>query len=108
MFRFIPRAGGVFVRSGPEHQRVRAGDPVTFECVAAAQSLVYGMPTIHWLRDDKPLRYPSKDNRLLVDPLDNTLTISNTSIADTGVYTCVAKHGDSYDSASAQLIVEGT
>ena len=94
------------MRSGPHHQRVRAGAPVTFKCMAVAESRVYGAPTIQWLRDDKPLLF-GRDGRLAVDPVDNTLTIKNTSIADTGVYTCVATHGQSYDSASAQLIVEG-
>ena len=94
------------MRSGPQHQHVRAVQPVTFACLAAADSLHHGIPTIQWLRDNKPLQY-SQDNRLVVNPVDNALTIRNANIVNTGLYTCVATHGDSYDSVSAQLIVEG-
>ncbi len=94
------------MRVGPEHKRVRAGGSVTFTCLAADDSLHYGTPHIEWRLDDTIINY-RKHQRFTKSAVDNSLTIRNVSIVDTGLITCVASHEDSYDSKSAQFVVEG-
>ena len=96
----------MYIRHGPKHTRARAGQTVTFHCSAGTDSLRNGKPSVEWRRDDERIKF-NRDRRFKKDELDNTLTIFNTSIVDTGLYTCVARLGDDTDTVSAQLIVEG-
>ena len=101
-------AGEVYIRHGPEHKQVRAGETVTFRCMAGTESLLRGAPVIHWHKDDENIDFSHGVwSRFRKDPLDNSLQILDTETADTGLYACVAKLDGESASASAQLIVEG-
>ncbi|KAI3371155.1 hypothetical protein L3Q82_023780, partial [Scortum barcoo] len=82
----------------PEYKVVRRGRSVVFECkVKHDPSLV---PTMTWLKDDGEL---PDDERLIVD--SDSLTITEVTENDAGVYTCIMNTTLDHDSASAELTV---
>ncbi|XP_056272088.1 neuronal cell adhesion molecule-like isoform X2 [Pseudoliparis swirei] len=82
----------------PEHKVVQVGRSVVFECkVKHDPSLI---PTMTWLKDDGEL---PDDERLIVD--SDSLTITDVTENDAGVYTCVMNTTLDHDSASAELTV---
>ncbi|XP_056308723.1 neuronal cell adhesion molecule-like [Danio aesculapii] len=82
----------------PEYRVVQRNTDVLFECkVKHDPSLV---PSVSWRRDGGELPY---DERFRVDA--DSLTISDVSESDAGVYTCVVNTTLDQDSASAQLTV---
>uniref|UniRef100_A0A8C2WC72 Neuronal cell adhesion molecule n=1 Tax=Cyclopterus lumpus TaxID=8103 RepID=A0A8C2WC72_CYCLU len=86
----------------PEYKVVQMGRSVVFECkVKHDPSLI---PTMTWLKDDGEL---PDDERLIVD--SDSLTITDVTENDAGVYTCVMNTTLDHDSASAELtVVEAT
>uniref|UniRef100_A0A8C2WCV6 Neuronal cell adhesion molecule a n=1 Tax=Cyclopterus lumpus TaxID=8103 RepID=A0A8C2WCV6_CYCLU len=77
----------------PEYKVVQMGRSVVFECkVKHDPSLI---PTMTWLKDDGEL--------LIVD--SDSLTITDVTENDAGVYTCVMNTTLDHDSASAELTV---
>ncbi|XP_069551347.1 neuronal cell adhesion molecule-like isoform X18 [Brachyistius frenatus] len=86
----------------PEYKVVQRGRSVVFECkVKHDPSLI---PTMTWLKDDGEL---PDDERLIVD--SDSLTITDVTENDAGVYTCIMNTTLDNDSASAELtVVEGT
>ncbi|XP_073798530.1 neuronal cell adhesion molecule isoform X20 [Danio rerio] len=86
----------------PEYRVVQRNADVLFECkVKHDPSLV---PTVSWRRDNGELPY---DERFRVEA--DSLTISDVSESDAGVYTCMVNTTLDQDSASAQLtVVEAT
>ncbi|XP_073798529.1 neuronal cell adhesion molecule isoform X19 [Danio rerio] len=82
----------------PEYRVVQRNADVLFECkVKHDPSLV---PTVSWRRDNGELPY---DERFRVEA--DSLTISDVSESDAGVYTCMVNTTLDQDSASAQLTV---
>lgn len=82
----------------PEYRVVQRNADVLFECkVKHDPSLV---PTVSWRRDGGELPY---DERFRVEA--DSLTISDVSESDAGVYTCMVNTTLDQDSASAQLTV---
>uniref|UniRef100_A0A8C2WH97 Neuronal cell adhesion molecule n=1 Tax=Cyclopterus lumpus TaxID=8103 RepID=A0A8C2WH97_CYCLU len=82
----------------PEYKVVQMGRSVVFECkVKHDPSLI---PTMTWLKDDGEL---PDDERLIVD--SDSLTITDVTENDAGVYTCVMNTTLDHDSASAELTV---
>ncbi|XP_054476190.1 neuronal cell adhesion molecule-like isoform X5 [Anoplopoma fimbria] len=86
----------------PEYKVVQMGRSVTFECkVKNDPSLT---PTMNWLKDDGEL---PDDERFIVDT--DSLTITDVTENDAGVYTCIMNTTLDHDSASAELtVVEAT
>ncbi|XP_026221678.1 neuronal cell adhesion molecule-like isoform X17 [Anabas testudineus] len=86
----------------PEYKVVQRGRSVVFECkVKHDPSLT---PIMTWLKDDGEL---PDDERFIVD-LDS-LTITDVTENDVGVYTCIMNTTLDHDSASAELtVVEAT
>ncbi|XP_029992623.1 neuronal cell adhesion molecule-like isoform X22 [Sphaeramia orbicularis] len=86
----------------PEYKIVQRGRSVVFECkVKHDPSLI---PTMTWLKDDGEL---PDDERLIVD--SDSLTITDVTENDAGVYTCIMNTTLDHDSASAELtVVEAT
>ncbi|XP_008304418.1 neuronal cell adhesion molecule isoform X3 [Stegastes partitus] len=86
----------------PEYKVVQRGKSVVFECkVKHDPSLI---PTMTWLKDDGEL---PDDERLIVD--SDSLTITDVTENDAGVYTCIMNTSLDHDSASAELtVVEAT
>ncbi|XP_068580133.1 neuronal cell adhesion molecule-like isoform X13 [Cebidichthys violaceus] len=86
----------------PEYKVVQMGRSVVFECkVKHDPSLI---PTMTWLKDDGEL---PDDERLIVD--SDSLTITDVTDIDAGVYTCIMNTTLDHDSASAELtVVEAT
>ncbi|XP_029289194.1 LOW QUALITY PROTEIN: neuronal cell adhesion molecule-like [Cottoperca gobio] len=86
----------------PEYKVVQRGKSVVFECkVKHDASLI---PTMTWLKDDGEL---PDDERLIVD--SDSLTITDVTENDAGVYTCIMNTTLDHDSASAELtVVEAT
>ncbi|KAF7669865.1 hypothetical protein LDENG_00128950 [Lucifuga dentata] len=86
----------------PEYRVVQKGKSVVFECkVKHDPSLI---PTMTWLKDDGEL---PDDERLVID--SDSLTITDVTESDEGMYTCIMNTTLDYDSASAQLtVVEAT
>uniref|UniRef100_A0A3P8S6V2 Neuronal cell adhesion molecule n=1 Tax=Amphiprion percula TaxID=161767 RepID=A0A3P8S6V2_AMPPE len=86
----------------PEYKVVQRGRSVVFECkVKHDPSLI---PTMTWLKDDGEL---PDDERLIVD--SDSLTITEVTENDAGVYTCIMNTTLDHDSASAELtVVEAT
>ncbi|XP_068459202.1 neuronal cell adhesion molecule-like isoform X8 [Clinocottus analis] len=86
----------------PEYKVVQMGKSVVFECkVKHDLSLT---PTMTWLKDDGEL---PDDERLIVD--SDSLTITDVTENDAGVYTCIMNTTLDHDSASAELtVVEAT
>ncbi|XP_076589935.1 neuronal cell adhesion molecule-like isoform X14 [Chaetodon auriga] len=82
----------------PEYKVVQRGKSVVFECkVKHDPSLI---PTMTWLKDDGEL---PADERLIVD--SDSLTITDVTENDAGVYTCIMNTTLDHDSASAELTV---
>ncbi|XP_070762981.1 neuronal cell adhesion molecule-like isoform X3 [Enoplosus armatus] len=82
----------------PEYKVVLRGRSVVFECkVKHDPSLI---PTMTWLKDDGEL---PDDERLIVD--SDSLTITDVTENDAGVYTCIMNTTLDHDSASAELTV---
>ncbi|KAM7396979.1 hypothetical protein PAMP_019978 [Pampus punctatissimus] len=82
----------------PEYKVVQRGKSVVFECkVKHDPSLI---PTMTWLKDDGEL---PDDERLIVDA--DSLTITDVTDNDAGVYTCIMNTTLDHDSASAELTV---
>uniref|UniRef100_A0A673BIE6 Neuronal cell adhesion molecule-like n=1 Tax=Sphaeramia orbicularis TaxID=375764 RepID=A0A673BIE6_9TELE len=76
----------------PEYKIVQRGRSVVFECkVKHDPSLI---PTMTWLKDD---------GELIVD--SDSLTITDVTENDAGVYTCIMNTTLDHDSASAELTV---
>ncbi|XP_068595287.1 neuronal cell adhesion molecule-like [Brachionichthys hirsutus] len=86
----------------PEYKEVRRGRSAVFECkVMHDPSLI---PTMTWLKDNGEL---PDDERLIVD--SDSLTITDVTESDAGVYTCIMNTSLDQDSASAELtVVEAT
>ncbi|XP_036963689.1 neuronal cell adhesion molecule-like isoform X6 [Acanthopagrus latus] len=86
----------------PEYKVVQRGRSAVFECkVKHDPSLI---PTMTWLKDDGEL---PDDERLIVD--SDSLTITDATENDAGVYTCIMNTTLDHDSASAELtVVEAT
>ncbi|KAM8750865.1 neuronal cell adhesion molecule-like isoform 1-T1 [Acanthopagrus schlegelii] len=86
----------------PEYKVVQRGRSAVFECkVKHDPSLI---PTMTWLKDDGEL---PDDERLIVD--SDSLTITDVTENDAGVYTCIMNTTLDHDSASAELtVVEAT
>uniref|UniRef100_A0A669B3N0 Neural cell adhesion molecule L1 n=1 Tax=Oreochromis niloticus TaxID=8128 RepID=A0A669B3N0_ORENI len=77
----------------PEYKEVQRGRSVVFECtVKHDPSLI---PTMTWLKDDGEL------------PDDESLTITDVTEDDAGVYTCIMNTTLDHDSATAKLTVVG-
>ncbi|KAM8750866.1 neuronal cell adhesion molecule-like isoform 2-T2 [Acanthopagrus schlegelii] len=82
----------------PEYKVVQRGRSAVFECkVKHDPSLI---PTMTWLKDDGEL---PDDERLIVD--SDSLTITDVTENDAGVYTCIMNTTLDHDSASAELTV---
>uniref|UniRef100_UPI0037E72952 neuronal cell adhesion molecule-like isoform X8 n=1 Tax=Semicossyphus pulcher TaxID=241346 RepID=UPI0037E72952 len=82
----------------PEYKEVQRGRSAVFQCkVKHDPSLI---PTMTWLKDDGEL---PDDERLIVD--SDSLTISEVTENDAGVYTCIMNTTLDHDSASAELTV---
>ncbi|XP_068168323.1 neuronal cell adhesion molecule-like isoform X2 [Antennarius striatus] len=82
----------------PEYKEVRRGRSAVFECkVIHDPSLI---PTMTWLKDGGEL---PDDERLIVD--SDSLTITDVTESDAGVYTCIMNTTLDQDSASAELTV---
>ncbi|XP_070829282.1 neuronal cell adhesion molecule-like isoform X11 [Chaetodon trifascialis] len=82
----------------PEYKVVQRGKSVVFECkVKHDPSLI---PTMTWLKDDGEL---PDDERLIVD--SDSLTITDVTESDAGMYTCIMNTTLDHDSASAELTV---
>ncbi|AWP08164.1 putative neuronal cell adhesion molecule-like [Scophthalmus maximus] len=86
----------------PEYEVVQRGRSVVFECkVKHDPSLTL---TATWLKDDGEL---PDDERLVVD--SDSLTITDVTENDAGMYTCIMNTSLDQDSASAELtVVEAT
>ncbi|XP_062245365.1 neuronal cell adhesion molecule-like isoform X11 [Platichthys flesus] len=86
----------------PEYKVVQRGRSVVFECKVKHDPTL--VPTMTWLKDDGEL---PDDDRLIVD--SDSLTITDVTESDGGVYTCVMNTTLDHDSASAELtVVEAT
>ncbi|KAM9351699.1 neuronal cell adhesion molecule-like [Symphorus nematophorus] len=84
----------------PENKEVQRGRSVVFECkVKHDPSFI---PTMTWLKDDGEL---PDDERLIVD--SDSLTITDVTENDVGVYTCTTNTTLDSVSASAELTVIG-
>uniref|UniRef100_A0A8D3DP37 Neuronal cell adhesion molecule n=1 Tax=Scophthalmus maximus TaxID=52904 RepID=A0A8D3DP37_SCOMX len=82
----------------PEYEVVQRGRSVVFECkVKHDPSLTL---TATWLKDDGEL---PDDERLVVD--SDSLTITDVTENDAGMYTCIMNTSLDQDSASAELTV---
>ncbi|XP_057692804.1 neuronal cell adhesion molecule-like isoform X4 [Corythoichthys intestinalis] len=82
----------------PEYRVVQRGRSVVFECkVKHDPSLV---PTMTWLKDDGEL---PDDERFVVDA--DSLTISDVTESDAGMYKCIMNTTLDHDSAIAELTV---
>ncbi|CAG08667.1 unnamed protein product, partial [Tetraodon nigroviridis] len=87
----------------PEYKVVRRGRSVVFECKVKHDPTL--IPTITWLKDAGEL--PDDDERIILE--SDSLTITDVTENDAGVYTCITNTTLDQDSASAELtVVEAT
>uniref|UniRef100_A0A8C6WVI5 Neuronal cell adhesion molecule n=1 Tax=Neogobius melanostomus TaxID=47308 RepID=A0A8C6WVI5_9GOBI len=82
----------------PEYKVVQRGRDAVFECKVKHDPTL--IPTMTWLKDDDEL---PDDERLVVD--SDSLTITDVTDSDAGVYTCIMNTTLDQDSASAELTV---
>ena len=127
--RMVHAGSGVQIRSGPRHQRVKVGGSVTFHCSTEIDGEVTWVPSTEWYKDERQVVFDrhqqqpphphhrhqqqqqletGDSRRLHRDGIDGSLTIWNVSSSDAGLYTCLVVVGRERDTASTQLIVEGT
>ncbi|XP_053174676.1 neuronal cell adhesion molecule-like isoform X2 [Scomber japonicus] len=86
----------------PEYKVIQRGRSVVFECKVKHDSSL--VPTMNWLKDDGEL---PDDERLVLD--SDSLTITDVTENDAGVYTCIVNTTLDHDSASAELtVIEAT
>lgn len=76
----------------------------TFRCNAVADPSLN--LEIVWLKTDKPIDFGEEPR--FVRTSDYSLTITQTTELDSGVYTCLARTELDQASAKAQLTVQGT
>ena len=79
---------------------------VKFTCTATTDPEEIKNLEILWKKDGEFINYELAQ-RIFLNDLDNSLTISGTISLDTGKYTCVARNGLDSDEKSAQLVVQG-
>ncbi|XP_032379063.1 neuronal cell adhesion molecule isoform X3 [Etheostoma spectabile] len=84
----------------PNYKQVQRGRSVVFECKVTYDPSL--QPTVTWLKDDGEL---PDDERLIVD--FDSLTITDVTENDAGVYTCIMNTTLDHDSARAELTVVG-
>lgn len=82
----------------PDYKVIQRGRSVVFECKVKHDATL--VPTMTWLKDDGEL---PDDERFIVD--SDSLTISDVTESDAGVYTCIMNTTLDHDSASAELTV---
>ncbi|CAN9498949.1 unnamed protein product [Ophioblennius macclurei] len=82
----------------PDYKVIQRGRPVVFECKVKHDPTL--VPIMTWLKDDGEL---PDDERFIVD--SDSLTISDVTESDAGVYTCIMNTTLDHDSASAELTV---
>ncbi|XP_034735549.1 neuronal cell adhesion molecule-like isoform X15 [Etheostoma cragini] len=82
----------------PDYKQVQRGRSVVFECKVTYDPSL--QPTVTWLKDDGEL---PDDERLIVD--FDSLTITDVTENDAGVYTCIMNTTLDQDSARAELTV---
>ncbi|XP_032379083.1 neuronal cell adhesion molecule isoform X21 [Etheostoma spectabile] len=82
----------------PNYKQVQRGRSVVFECKVTYDPSL--QPTVTWLKDDGEL---PDDERLIVD--FDSLTITDVTENDAGVYTCIMNTTLDHDSARAELTV---
>ncbi|CAJ1056297.1 neuronal cell adhesion molecule-like isoform X6 [Xyrichtys novacula] len=86
----------------PEYKVVQRGRSAVFHCKVKHDPTL--VPTMTWLKDDGEL---PDDERFIVD--SDSLTITQVTEIDAGVYTCIMNTTLDHDSASAELtVVEAT
>ena len=90
------------IRDGPEYYEVAAGQTATIRCNAVADSSLN--LTIEWLRGDWHIDFELEPHFV---ESDASLTIHNTTVLDTGDYTCVAKTILDTATAKTTIIVQG-
>ncbi len=91
----------------PSNQVVRANTDVILFCNATTDPAELNNLDLTWLKDGQRL---GEDPRLSVTK-DTTwlrLRITRAKVDDTGSYSCVAANGIDEDSASVDLVVQGT
>ncbi|KAF1386942.1 hypothetical protein PFLUV_G00100080 [Perca fluviatilis] len=84
----------------PDYKQVQRGRSVVFECKVTYDPSL--KPTVTWLKDDGEL---PDDERLIVG--FDSLTITDVTENDAGVYTCIMNTTLDHDSARAELTVVG-
>uniref|UniRef100_A0A1W7RA45 Neuronal cell adhesion molecule n=1 Tax=Hadrurus spadix TaxID=141984 RepID=A0A1W7RA45_9SCOR len=86
----------------PKNFEIEARKPVTFRCNADADPSL--SLRIIWKFNEEPIDF-DQDTRK-VNSSDNSLTITETTELDSGIYTCFAKTELDYDEAHATLTVQ--
>ena len=86
---------------------MNATTDVVFECDATTDPLEFARLKIQWYRDGRPIDF-NKERRLRLNVNDNSLTIVESRVDDSGEYTCRADNGLDADEVTAQLTVKGT
>ncbi|TDH09429.1 hypothetical protein EPR50_G00086710 [Perca flavescens] len=84
----------------PDYKQVQRGRSVVFECKVTYDPSLE--PIVTWLKDDGEL---PNDERLIVG--FDSLTITDVTENDAGVYTCIMNTTLDHDSARAELTVVG-
>ena len=104
MINFLYFSERTFIYNAPEDQVAIANTDVVFECQAFTDPREVAHLTIRWKRNGQLINFEN-ESRFLYSDADNTLTIIQCEVNDSGNYTCVADNGlDSYK-ATAMLIV---
>ena len=87
-------------------QEVNATVNVVFNCQASTDPAEESKLRIEWKRNGEPIDY-EQEGRISKNMADNSLTISQVVVDDSGEYTCVASNGLDSDEVTAQLTVKG-
>jgi len=87
-------------------KEVNATAKVEFNCQATTDRAEQSKLRIEWKRNSQVIDY-EQEGRISKNMADNSLTISQATVSDTGAYTCVASNGLDSDEFTVQLTVKG-
>lgn len=87
----------------PEDVTVKAGKPAELKCAATGQPT----PEISWQKDGGDSFPAARERRMHVYPSDDRFYIMATSIADEGVYSCMARNEAGVITSNATVTVLG-
>lgn len=86
---------------------VIARSNVTLKCTVETDPEEMDQLRVDWLKDGIPIDFTAELGHVFHNPGDNSLTISISSVLDSGAYTCNASNGIDSDRYTVDVTIKG-